>query len=201
MSQYASELVQNWNDASFDISSITHSRPLSSPKEIMDFLHELSGLYLDNKTIDPSDSDTCDKKRRKLANGAAGAVSSGLLIDRKHAELVQNTLKEVSILYQKYTALFEWVDGPLVCSMKQGCMLLLDEMSLAEDAVLERLNSVLEPSRTITLAEKGGEGSLCAHESATTASLSSEIKAAEHFRIFATMNPGGGKFLLCLENF
>lgn len=28
---------------------------------------------------------------------------------------------------------------------------------MAEDAVLERLNSVLEPGRTLTLAEKGGD--------------------------------------------
>jgi hypothetical protein len=31
------------------------------------------------------------------------------------------------------------------------------KISLAEDAVLERLNSVLEPGRSLTLAEKGGE--------------------------------------------
>ena len=40
--------------------------------------------------------------------------------------------------------------------MRQGDLLLIDEISLAEDAVLERLNSVLEPERTLFLAEKGG---------------------------------------------
>jgi len=40
--------------------------------------------------------------------------------------------------------------------MRSGHMFLLDELSLAEDAVLERLNSVLEPSRRLTLAEQGG---------------------------------------------
>jgi midasin len=30
-------------------------------------------------------------------------------------------------------------------------------MSLAEDAVLERLNTVLEPSRPLVLAEKGSD--------------------------------------------
>lgn len=56
--------------------------------------------------------------------------------------------------------LFEWVDGPLVTAMRKGEIILLDELSLAEDAVLERLNSVLEPGRSITLAEKGGEGAV-----------------------------------------
>ena len=57
-------------------------------------------------------------------------------------------------------------------------MLLLDEISLADDAVIERLNSVLEPGRTLFLAEKGGN-------------QVETIVAAEKFRILATMNPGG----------
>ena len=34
----------------------------------------------------------------------------------------------------------EWADGPLVQAMKAGEALLIDELNLAEDAVLERLN-------------------------------------------------------------
>ena len=40
--------------------------------------------------------------------------------------------------------LFEWKDGPLCEAMKSGGIFLVDEISLAEDSVLERLNSVLE---------------------------------------------------------
>lgn len=39
--------------------------------------------------------------------------------------------------------LFEWVDGPLVNAMKEGQIFLADEISLADDSVLERLNSLL----------------------------------------------------------
>jgi midasin len=39
--------------------------------------------------------------------------------------------------------LFEWVDGPLVQSMQGGDWFLADEISLADDSVLERLNSLL----------------------------------------------------------
>lgn len=35
---------------------------------------------------------------------------------------------------------FAWVDGPLIIAMKLGHAILLDEINLAEDAVLERLN-------------------------------------------------------------
>lgn len=74
-------------------------------------------------------------------------------------------------------ALFEWSDGSLVQAMKSGDFFLLDEISLADDSVLERLNSVLEPERTLLLAEKGVNTEL--------------IRASEGFQFFATMNPGG----------
>ena len=62
-------------------------------------------------------------------------------------------------------------------------MFLVDEISLADDSVLERLNSVLEPERTLVLAEKGGgDGARNEVE---------QIFANETFRIVATMNPGG----------
>jgi midasin len=90
-------------------------------------------------------------------------------------------MNDIEDLLRRYYALFEWVNGPLVTAMKQGDMILLDEMSLAEDAVLERLNSVLEPSRTLVLAEKG-----IADENESLV-----IKAHGDFQLFATMNPGG----------
>ncbi|KAI0181074.1 midasin [Hypoxylon sp. FL1284] len=77
----------------------------------------------------------------------------------------------------KSQALFEWADGSLVHAMRDGQFFLLDEISLADDSVLERLNSVLEPQRTLLLAEKGIDDSF--------------IKASEGFQFLATMNPGG----------
>lgn len=73
--------------------------------------------------------------------------------------------------------LFEWVDGPLVQAMKTGDYFLLDEISLADDSVLERLNSVLEPERSLLLAEKGTEDAF--------------LVAQDDFLFLATMNPGG----------
>lgn len=81
---------------------------------------------------------------------------------------------------RRTTALFEWHDGPLVQAMHSGDLILLDEISLADDSVLERLNSVLEPSRTLVLAEKGGRDHDDIH-----------VVGAEGFQILATMNPGG----------
>ncbi|KAI8963544.1 midasin [Daldinia sp. FL1419] len=77
----------------------------------------------------------------------------------------------------KSKALFEWADGSLVHAMRDGQFFLLDEISLADDSVLERLNSVLEPQRTLLLAEKGIDDSF--------------IRASDGFQFLATMNPGG----------
>lgn len=74
-------------------------------------------------------------------------------------------------------ALFQWMDGSLVHAMKTGEHFLLDEISLADDSVLERLNSVLEPGRRLFLAEKGTDDS--------------PIVASAGFQFCATMNPGG----------
>ena len=78
---------------------------------------------------------------------------------------------------------FAWVDGPLLTSMRDGGLLLLDELSLAQDGVLERLNSVLETGRSITLAERGSEAA-----GGCGAEL---VVAAASWRLLATMNPGG----------
>jgi glutathione S-transferase len=117
----------------------------------------------------------------------------------------QELQQQLRALLAQYTALFAWYDGPLVQAMRNGDMLLIDEISLADDAVcipreffqhyellhcknqlllhgvfkvLERLNSVLEPHRLLVLAEKGG-------------AEVEEITAHPNFLVLATMNPGG----------
>lgn len=103
------------------------------------------------------------------------------LLDRYEA-LDRDTLDSdevdiISSLQSRLKVLFEWCDGSLIQALKQGDFFLLDEISLADDSVLERLNSVLEPERTLLLAEKG--------------SMDSLVIAAPEFQFFATMNPGG----------
>ncbi|XAR49907.1 hypothetical protein NMG60_11004090 [Bertholletia excelsa] len=85
---------------------------------------------------------------------------------------------DLTHLHQKWQTVFVWQDGPLVKAMKNGDLFLVDEISLADDSVLERLNSVLEPERKLALAEKGG-------------SDLEIITAHPNFFLLATMNPGG----------
>ncbi|KAI0199535.1 hypothetical protein F4808DRAFT_461631 [Astrocystis sublimbata] len=93
------------------------------------------------------------------------------------AKLPDDLRQRISENEVRSKALFEWADGSLVQSMCSGQYFLLDEISLADDSVLERLNSVLEPKRTILLAEKGIDNSF--------------VEADVGFQFLATMNPGG----------
>ncbi|XP_066547692.1 midasin isoform X2 [Amia ocellicauda] len=91
---------------------------------------------------------------------------------------VRHTSKEEN---DEDTRLFEWHDGPLVLAMKEEGVFLMDEISLADDSVLERLNSVLETEKSLVLAEKGSGDD-------DDVEL---ITAGQQFRLLATMNPGG----------
>ncbi|XP_034479634.1 midasin [Drosophila innubila] len=85
--------------------------------------------------------------------------------------------------------LFEWADGPLIYAMQEGSYFMADEISLAEDSVLERLNCILEPERSVLLAEKGG----VVEEDMESDSLNRDfvVQAKAGFQFLATMNPGG----------
>jgi MoxR-like ATPase len=93
-------------------------------------------------------------------------------------ERVMPLFTDIKTDLDKIGQLFEWVDGPLIQAMTHGGVLLIDEISLAQDSVLERLNSVLEKEKTIMISEKG-DGTI------------QEITAHANFKIIGTMNPSG----------
>lgn len=72
---------------------------------------------------------------------------------------------------------FEWVEGSLVTAVRTGGLFLIDEITLANDNVLEWLNSLLEFEWKIALIEGSG--------------IHWEISAHPDFHIIATMNPSG----------
>jgi len=73
---------------------------------------------------------------------------------------------------------YVWTDGILVDAMKKGDWVVLDEINLAEPAILERINSLLDGDRSLVLTEKGNE----------------RIEAHPNFRVFATMNPATSEY-------
>ncbi|KAH9936525.1 uncharacterized protein B0H18DRAFT_1206806 [Fomitopsis serialis] len=116
-----------------------------------------------------------EQDRKSLAIAIEGLLKGGALHSAQMASLQQAKAK-----LERLSAMFEWRDGPLVQAMRHGEVFLLDEISLADDSVLERINSVLEPERSIVLAERGGDS--------TELPL---LVADDDFKLVATMNPGG----------
>lgn len=106
---------------------------------------------------------------------------SALLSERKAASQSKDQVQEALSQINQSLSLFEWSDGPLVQAMREGNHMLLDEISLADDSVLERLNSVLEPGRSLVLAERSNSNAM----------ETLEIRADPQFQVVATMNPGG----------
>lgn len=68
---------------------------------------------------------------------------------------------------------YVWKDGLLLEAMKKGDWVILDEINLADPAILERINSLLDDDRAIVVTEHNGE----------------RVQAHPNFRIFAAMNP------------
>lgn len=100
------------------------------------------------------------------------------VLQRKTPDVLSDEIRlHIERSRTRANALFEWSDGSLVQALRSGHHFLLDEISLADDSVLERLNSILESSRTLLLAEKGSDEVL--------------VSAASGFQFLATMNPGG----------
>jgi midasin len=147
---------------------IGSQRPIRNRASIETQLREQLSTILQSSDVDVGSLD--DRVESLL--GAYDQISPAIL-----SSLPINVKETIHIQRVKLSALFEWSDGSLVHAMKAGQLFLLDEISLADDSVLERLNSVLEPERSLLLAEKGP--------------VDSSVTATDGFQFLATMNPGG----------
>lgn len=69
----------------------------------------------------------------------SGSAASGQGLEEQ-LQLLRQAGQEVAAAAAAVRAPFAWADGPLVTAMRRGDLILVDEINLAEDAVLERLN-------------------------------------------------------------
>jgi midasin len=81
----------------------------------------------------------------KYKNGSVIGVAA----TPQDVDFLEKIRNNMVMLYQKWRAIFVWQDGPLVEAMRAGNIVLVDEISLADDSVLERMNSVLETDRKL----------------------------------------------------
>jgi midasin (ATPase involved in ribosome maturation) len=157
---------------------------VGTAERIRELLTAQQSASMTTEEVEPAvDSHTSSKKKARKSSNVSTAASAEP-INAAAVSAVNGILSafsaDIKTAWSRYRSLFEWHDGPLVRAMKDGDIFLLDEINLAEDAVIERLNSVLESGRTLTLAERGG-GDI----------ETERIVAHPNFKFLATMNPGG----------
>eukprot|EP01033_Poteriospumella_lacustris_P008968 gene8969-6442_t len=198
------DLLQSWASQAANDQTVDHQQWLDQLNSLLQGYHAqvtaavaVSATEIERNSVKGTDAteaaqESHKKKKRKTSASATPAQTSTVNPVAIAASPVleaidvwQSTTKSVQRIVKKAEALFEWVDGPLVESMREGAIFVLDEINLAEDAVIERLNSVLEYKGELTLAEKGGAGD------GEDGSASLTIKPHPSFRIIATMNPSG----------
>ncbi|KAJ1957077.1 AAA ATPase midasin, partial [Linderina pennispora] len=146
-------------------------RPVRNRNALITSAHEILAQVLGSEALASRKIDTPELLKEFIEQWQANAPEAQQIIEAQGGRL-----EEAYELMTRSQDLFAWHDGPLVQAMKQGDMFLMDELNLADDSVLERLNSVLEPSRTLVLAEQIGAAALV---------------GADGFEFVATMNPGG----------
>ncbi|KAJ3248142.1 AAA ATPase midasin [Chytriomyces hyalinus] len=168
-------------------------------RTVAEALEHIAGIWVDIAQISMSEKDASTAKNINALyseyNGNLQTIVE--ILKARLNELEQQPenstarMSHIDFLLLQSKKLFEWSDGPLVQAMRVGEAFLLDEISLADDSVLERLNSVLESERLLVLAERGAVSSDDTDGHDPTHSHIEEIRGHTNFSFMATMNPGG----------
>lgn len=121
----------------------------ASPVEIEEVLQALTGQLAAVQAVLAAavkhKEQTCDNiapDQPDAAAMAAAEVAAAASADvlQQHLESLAAGVAALRSAAAAARAPFGWEDGPLVVAMRRGELLLVDELNLAEDAVLERLN-------------------------------------------------------------
>ena len=84
---------------------------------------------------------------------------------------------------------FQWLDGPLTLAAESGAWLLLENANMCSPAVLDRLNSLLEP-----------QGSLLLNEAGSLGGSPRVLRPHGGFRVFMSVNPARGALSQAMRN-
>ncbi len=116
--------------------------------------HALVNLGLLRRAIiNPPPNELLPDLLRTALNTLEGLVDLSDHETREKIDLQEGLWAELST--SRRAGQFEWIDGPLVRALKEGHWLLLDNANLCSPSVLDRLNSLCEPSGVLTLNERG----------------------------------------------
>lgn len=107
----------------------------------------------------PNDGQVQIEFERMVQNPSTLTEKSRAIVMSAHAEgreLSQNECQIIASEEGIQVAEWRWQDGVIPRAMKEGKWVLLDELTLAEANIRERLNSVLERNPSLLMSENGG---------------------------------------------
>ncbi|CAF1360682.1 unnamed protein product [Adineta steineri] len=155
-----------------DIPLFTNSQPLQEQDlvdntEFPESLHESMSELLD--TI---------KRLFRLSNFSTFSSDTTYQDYFDKFQSIWNKLKDPQ--FDRTKPIFLFQDGPVTMATKHGSILFLEDLDLPSQAVIERLNSMLEPTPTFALTEDittndGNRGQL-------------DIKLSSNFQVFASVH-------------
>jgi midasin len=121
-----------------------------SPAEVEQLLQALTGEVKRLMVVLQTAVQLQEQQGGAQADAAApAAVAAAAAAPGQLQQLLQELSSGLAALREAAAAArapFGWEDGPLVVAMRAGQLLLVDELNLAEDAVLERLNRWVPPA-------------------------------------------------------
>lgn len=172
-------------DLSLLMADVSEARDLARVPQLEDF----EGYCLDQATAESlyhvaeavALAEPCLLEGPTSASKTSVILYLAALLRQPVARLNLSAQTDTGELIGRYTPSEEgwrWSDGLVVEALSRGWWLILDELNLAEPQVLERLNSLLERSPSLTLSERDGR---------LIGGAGAPIH--ERFRVFATMNP------------
>lgn len=150
-------------------------------KRIEDRLQVLENAYLNCKAYFEGAYTTGmdHKQKNEMANG------------KHHLERVARDLKQIRSHLKAgvQTGSFQWIDSVLIKALVAGNWLLIDGANRCSAAVLDRLNSLMEPNGSLFLSERGSiDGKIV------------EIKPHPNFRLILAMDPAHGEISRAMRN-
>lgn len=163
-----------------------------------DFSH--AGYYSDAEEEEDSRIDIPEKLEQGMARilmilkkhaARFHGVDPALFAQAKRFQSVWESIKGVSASGKDSKPQFLFRDGPVTSAVKRGQLLLLENFDLPNQAVAERLNSLLEPTPSFSITEditqsQGGGGT---REGATEEEApGQDIPILEKFQTFATVH-------------
>ncbi|CAF3680158.1 unnamed protein product [Rotaria sp. Silwood1] len=97
---------------------------------------------------------------------------------------IDDLLGKVTLVYDAtiHKTIFKFIDGPFTIAFSQGYWMLLDELNLAQDTVLQAIESALDTKQLTIRNTSSSTEPIITH------------RMHKNFRLFATQNPNSGFF-------